>query len=211
MLIPMQGWSTRTRPVTEPTCLLGSHGHEDTQFLFNIGGQQGADCRHQTRLERTQGLSPCHLLIDRLAPRLKNMNRVQYLARMMFFFSLLITMPSGARGGSTMSSNYGKITRFRKDVPIQFPEFSVTYRGSGKMPPGKNYPRPIEFEEFEIVPGSAKAFIVKWSAGTGDIGPAVFKVDSIEYWLELRTSEQVGNNFGVMKNDEMIVRPSPRP
>ncbi len=107
-----------------------------------------------------------------------------------------------------MKAEFNKVIPFKKEIPIEFLSFSLVYKGNVRIPldiESQTKSSYIIFEKFEVIPSKGSKIDVQWSSGLGEIGPSVFEVDSITYWLELKTSEVVGNKSGVMQDDELVV------
>jgi hypothetical protein len=97
------------------------------------------------------------------------------------------------------AGDFGARVPYRKDTPIQFTGFTLTYVGERRVVPEK-YPRGMIVYDFRVV-GAQGAQTVSWSAGTGDIGPAVFHVGNEQFALELKSSDKLG----VLKEGELVV------
>src|SRR4030095_15887905 len=67
---------------------------------------------------------------------------------------------------------YATKVSFKQGIPLRFPDFTLTYIGE-RLVSSKQYPRGFLNHDFVASTSSAR-ITVSWSAGTGDIGPAVF-------------------------------------
>lgn len=94
---------------------------------------------------------------------------------------------------------YGTKVSFKQGVPLKFPDFTLTYIGERRVS-SKQYPRGFLNHDFVASTKSAR-ITLSWSAGTGDIGPAVFTIAGKEFWLELTRSDALGR----LKSDELVV------
>jgi len=108
-----------------------------------------------------------------------------------------------------MKQSYGTIVPFKKESALYFPDFGLIYKGQ-RFQKTNNAQCVFTFEQFELIDlNGNKLEDIEWSSGTGEIAPTTFKKSGKKYWLELRTSNVVGNIFTIMKIDELIVRPMP--
>jgi hypothetical protein len=94
---------------------------------------------------------------------------------------------------------YGSKVSFERARPLQFSDFTLEYLGERRVRPGK-YPRDFVYQDFVAVAG-AERVNVSWSAGSGDIGPAVFIVGGKQFWLELAMSDSAGR----LKSNELVI------
>jgi hypothetical protein len=121
------------------------------------------------------------------------------------FFKLLFLVGTVLAGctGSSRAADYGTKTTFKKAVPVTFPDFVLTYVGERKVASEK-FPRGFVYHDFRIaaVPGTQT---VSWSSGTGDIGPALFKVGGKNFALELSRSDKLGR----LREDEVVISRAP--
>ena len=117
---------------------------------------------------------------------------------------LLVSLFIAACGPASRAADYDAKSSFKKDAPINFPDFTLTYVGDRHVASDK-YPRGFNCRDFRVAAG-ATTQTVSWSAGTGDIGPAVFRVGAKEFWLELVRSDKLGP----LKPDELVVSPARR-
>ncbi len=105
---------------------------------------------------------------------------------------------------TSTSAAYGTKTIFEKNIPIQFPDFAVTFTGTTPANAGNSEIKiPLgDFYKFDVTNGTDSQ-VVSWSSGTGLIGPRPFTVGGKSYWLELRMSEKLG----WLKDNELVISP----
>jgi hypothetical protein len=101
------------------------------------------------------------------------------------------------------AADYGVKVSFKKDVPVKFPDFVLTYLGERKVASDR-YPRGFTFHDFRIAAGAGTQ-TVSWNSGTGDIGPALFQAGSKQFGLELSRSDKVGS----LKANEVVITRAP--
>lgn len=98
---------------------------------------------------------------------------------------------------------YGAKVVFRAGSPIRFADFSLTFLGTRRVASEK-YPREFVLHDFRVVEADT-VVAVSWSAGTGDIGPAIFSLGGRRFALELKRSDHLGE----LGDDELVVTPAP--
>ncbi len=118
-----------------------------------------------------------------------------------FFGLVLLACMAGA--SSARAADYAARVRFRKAAPISFPDFVLTYLGERRVA-SERFPRGFLFHDFHVA-GAAGPQTVSWSSGTGDIGPALFRVGSKQFALELSRSDKLG----VLKPNELVISRAP--
>ena len=101
------------------------------------------------------------------------------------------------------AADYGTKAAYKKGVAIQFPDFVLTFVGERQVST-PTYLRGFHYHDFEVTAGNGKQ-TVSWSAGTGDIGPALFRVGARQYALELSRSDKLGP----LKANEVVVNRVP--
>jgi hypothetical protein len=92
---------------------------------------------------------------------------------------------------------------FKKDTALNFPDFVLTYLGERHVK-SPQYSRGFIYHDFHVTSGP-EAQKISWSSGTGDIGPAVFKVGAKQFALELRRSDKLGP----LKENELVISRAP--
>lgn len=116
---------------------------------------------------------------------------------------LLGLLPLGSFGACGASgpgpARYGARVVFREGTPIRFRDFTLTFVGERHVA-FPEYPRGFDYHDFRIASGT-ESFVVSWSSGTGEIGPASFSVAGRPFLLELVVSERRGQ----LKEDELVV------
>jgi hypothetical protein len=95
---------------------------------------------------------------------------------------------------------YNKKVTFRTGEILRFPHFTIEYIGIAS--PGIPQLHLAPSHGFRVRRGT-QTIAVNWSTGTGDIGPAEFKIGGRTYWTELAHSDR----YGWLKADEMVVVP----
>jgi hypothetical protein len=117
-----------------------------------------------------------------------------------FLFVHLLTFAIPARAGEASdAAAYGTKVKFSAGRTLRFPDFDLTYAGKRRVTPPQ-YPRGWWVHDFKVRAKSGEQ-TVSWSAGTGDIGPARFKVNGIDFQIELSRSDKLG----VLREDEVVV------
>src|SRR6202030_1939348 len=79
---------------------------------------------------------------------------------------------------------YGSKVTFTEGHTMHFPDFELTYIGKRHVTPSQ-YPRGWWIYDFKVQAGN-ETQTISWSAGTGDIAPALFKVKQAAFQLELQ-------------------------
>jgi hypothetical protein len=83
---------------------------------------------------------------------------------------------------------------------LRYPDLTLLYRGERQGEAGPQYPQGFTYHDFRAEQG-ANSQDVSWTAGTGDIGPAVFEFAGHAYRLELRQSDDLGR----LADDELVL------
>jgi hypothetical protein len=104
-------------------------------------------------------------------------------------------------GAAEPGPSYGTKVSYRKNQPLAFPDFTLTYTGSREVAPPAGL-RAWKVHEFTVVT-DGKEQKVSWSSGTGDIGPTAFSVGRKKFLLELAISDTLGK----LKEGELVLRP----
>jgi hypothetical protein len=101
------------------------------------------------------------------------------------------------------AAEYGAKVGFKKGGAVKFPDFELTYIGERHVASDR-FPRGFIFHDFKVAapPGPQT---VSWSSGTGDIGPALFRVGSKQFALELSQSDKLGP----LKANELVITRAP--
>ena len=107
---------------------------------------------------------------------------------------------AGRSGAETLDrAAYDTKVKFSVGRPLRFPDFDLTYVGKRHVIPPQ-YPRGWWVHDFKVR-GKSDEQTVSWSAGTGDIGPTRFKVNGMEFQIELSRSDKLGT----LREDEVVV------
>jgi hypothetical protein len=114
-----------------------------------------------------------------------------------FLFVHLLTFAVSARAEDAAA--YGTRVKFSAGRALHFPDFDLTYVGKRRVTPPQ-YPRGWWVHDFKVG-AKADEQTVAWSAGTGDIGPARFKVHGTGFQIELSHSDKLG----ALREDELVV------
>ncbi|MDD4872079.1 MAG: hypothetical protein PHR77_16095 [Kiritimatiellae bacterium] len=96
-----------------------------------------------------------------------------------------------------VSSEFSKVTKFKKGNPVVYPDFTITYVG---YPETKYPPAGYRAHNFKIESKSRK-YLVHYING-GEVSPAQFEVQGQKYMLELVSSLAAHT---ILKNNEMII------
>lgn len=101
------------------------------------------------------------------------------------------------------AADLGAKVAYKKDTPIQFPAFTLTYVGDRRVAPEK-LPRGFLYYDFRVTSARGTQ-TVSWTSGTGDIGPVLFRVGNEGFTLELQISDKLGK----LKENELVVNRAP--
>lgn len=117
---------------------------------------------------------------------------------LLFFFIFAASISAAYAEGS--SAKYGEWNNFSEGTVLNYPDFELRYLGSEEGPffPGSKTHRMSPIYNFEARHENEKVAVV-WSAGTGDIGPADFSINSKTYFLEMTLSGAIGSLFSMGK------------
>lgn len=116
---------------------------------------------------------------------------------------VVILASCSAAENSLETVAYSAKVKFRVGQTLHFPEFEVTYVGKRHVTPPQ-YPRGWWIHDFKVR-SKGNEQTVSWSSGTGDIGPVRFKVNDVEFQIELSLSDKLGH----LREDEMVISPVP--
>ncbi len=119
------------------------------------------------------------------------------------FLGLVCGIFVGACVPQSGAADYGARVGFKKDGPISFADFTLTYLGERHVA-SERYPRGFTYHDFRVA-GATGTQTVSWSSGTGDIGPALFRVGSKSFAVELSRSDKLGP----LKADEVVISRAP--
>lgn len=127
--------------------------------------------------------------------------------RFLPLLALLLVALFGARalragGVDRGEAPYHAKVEFHPRQALAFPDFSLVYTGQSNVPPPKGLHSWV-VHEFTVTAGGHEQKIT-WSAGTGDIGPTLFKVGAKTFLLELSRSDTLGK----LAENELVVRPA---
>jgi tetratricopeptide (TPR) repeat protein len=114
--------------------------------------------------------------------------------------ALLLTMMVACNPGSTQTPTYGVKVQYAQGQPLNFPDLTLEFVGKRESPGSPEYPRGMVYYDFKAYQGS-RAQLVSWTAGTGDIGPALFELAGNRYALELAMSDKLGP----LDEDELVL------
>lgn len=104
--------------------------------------------------------------------------------------------------GRAESVKYGQVFRFEAAQPIDFPDFGLQFIGRkpNAFYPGSTTRRLGDIYEFRVSTPSTTQ-LLRWSSGTGVIGPEVFEVQGKCFRIELRRSDR----FGRLEENQAVV------
>lgn len=105
----------------------------------------------------------------------------------------------GSCAKSMRTPAFGDKVRFKKDVPLNFGELKIDFKGERRVS-SETFPQGFLHYDFRVTSGDEHVF-VSWSSGTGDIGPVSFEVNGQKYALEMRMSDKLGR----LADDEIVV------
>ena len=112
---------------------------------------------------------------------------------------LLALIPCPVNAGPSELCAYNTKVSFVKDRALRFPDFEMTYLGKRHVTPPQ-YPRGWWIFDF-VVRSKAGEQKVSWSAGTGDIGPTRFRIESADFQIELSRSDKLGP----LRDGELVI------
>lgn len=118
-------------------------------------------------------------------------------ARTWFCLTVGALATSCTAGSAT--AGYQTKVRFTEGKAIEFPNFVLIYRGKHRVVPPQ-YSRGWWVHDFTVKTNVGEQN-VPWSSGTGDIGPAIFKVGRQSYALELSYSDKLKK----LADDELVI------
>lgn len=98
------------------------------------------------------------------------------------------------------AADYGVKTRFQKDKPLVYPDCELTFTGTWRQD-SPMFPRGFLCYDFKARSGG-KTNTVTWSAGTGLVEPKFFRVNGLDFVLELKGSRSFK---GWMKDNELVL------
>jgi hypothetical protein len=106
-------------------------------------------------------------------------------------------------GAMAQAADLGTKVFYKKDTPVQFGAFSLTFVGERRVALEK-YPRGFLYYDFRVTSPHGTQTI-SWSSGTGEIAPLLFKVGNEGFELELQRSDKLGK----LKENELVVSRAP--
>ena len=115
--------------------------------------------------------------------------------------ALLLALLVPADAEISDAAAYGAKVKFSVGRTVRFPDFDLTHVEKRRVTPAQ-YPRGWWVYDFKVRTKNDEQ-TVSWSAGTGDIGPTRFKVNGIDFQIELSHSDKLG----ALTEDEMVVSP----
>jgi len=109
----------------------------------------------------------------------------------------------------SVKAEYGKIVKYALNETIEFPDFSLKYKGTSEIPGPNNAKWSIVKYNFELK-SKNETKTISWSSGMGIIGPEkftvatppMFNMDVWTFYLELQRSKKYPEN---LKNNELVV------
>lgn len=120
--------------------------------------------------------------------------------RWLLIFALLLARPAAGRAAEK-AAGYGVPVRYARGQTLRFADFALTPLGTRRVTPPQ-YPRGWEVHEFRVEGGGATQ-VVRWSGGTGDIGPARFQCAGKVWDLERVWNRAAGK----LREDELVITP----
>jgi len=123
----------------------------------------------------------------------------KHFSRRCLLFLLTVSIAACGSHGSSHASGYGVKVKFSKGSVLHFPDFDLAYVGE-RHENSPKFPRGFTYQDFSASHGS-ETVKVSWSAGTGLIDAADFKIGGADYDLELRGSRKLG----WLKENELVV------
>lgn len=101
---------------------------------------------------------------------------------------------------TSAASDYGRKVEFAKGKVLVFPDCELVFLGTRKVNSPVFKPGYTYYDFHAIARVETKA--VCWSSGTGDIGPAFFRIGGKAFLLELNASEVFK---GYLKDNELVL------
>jgi hypothetical protein len=114
---------------------------------------------------------------------------------------LLLTLFAAV--AAVRAADLGAKVTYKKDTPLQFATFTLTYIGERRVVTEK-FPPGMTFYDFRVT-SSHGTQTISWTSGTGDIGPTLFRVGDEQFALELKRSDKLGK----LKENELVVSRAP--
>jgi len=105
---------------------------------------------------------------------------------------------------ASSAADFGTKVVFKKNAPVAFADFVLTYLGERRVASDR-FPVGFLYHDFHVA-SAAGTQTVSWSSGTGDIGPALFRVGSSKFALELSRSDKLGR----LKPNELVISRAPQ-
>ena len=118
-------------------------------------------------------------------------------------FGLALTVFIASCAPRSEGAEYAAKVGFTRGGAVKFPDFVLTYIGERHVASDR-FPRGFTFHDFKVAAPPAPQ-TVSWSSGTGDIGPAMFRVGAKKFALELRRSDKLGP----LKAKELVITRAP--
>ncbi len=97
------------------------------------------------------------------------------------------------------AADLGARVAYRPNTPIPYPGFTLTFVAQRRVS-SPQFPRGMVVYDFLVQTAEGRQ-TVAWSAGTGDIGPTLFRVGDERFALELKVSDKLG----LLKDGELVV------
>ena len=130
---------------------------------------------------------------------------LQLQTRQLCTIFICLTVITGCNASNDTRSHpmneYSTRVKFKENQELAFPDFTLRYSGKTQAVP-KQYPRGFTYFNF-VVKADKHSQNIRWSSGTGDIGPLNFSVDGKPFSLELRVSDKLGT----LARDELVISP----
>jgi hypothetical protein len=104
---------------------------------------------------------------------------------------------------TVLAADLGTKVVFKQNSVVPFATFTITFLGERRVTTDK-YPRGFLLYDFRVASADGSQ-VISWSAGTGDIGPTLFRVGSEGFALELVRSDKLGR----LEKNEMVVSRAP--
>ena len=128
------------------------------------------------------------------------MDIVKGITKVALATGLLLSVAVACNPVSTQAPTYGVKVQYAQGQPLNFPDVTLEFVGKRESPGSSVYPRSMVYYDFKAYQGS-RAQLVSWTAGTGDIGPALFELAGNRYALELAMSDKLGP----LAEDELVL------
>jgi hypothetical protein len=135
----------------------------------------------------------------------KNFKFLIPLALIIFIIVLLIIKSKSMESKNEQPKvNYGSKVAMAENSSVDYPDFTLTYKGITKNTAKFSNGNSFTFTNYNFeVREDNKTKMIKWSAGTGDIGPWDFNIKGQTYWIE-KIAKNMQKDYGDYDNGNIL-------